>query len=382
MEQHTQTELLRELLELQAARQPNLAERWVTTDIEKYLQPERFEQERRAVLARQPRIVLHASELPEPGAYRTVEQCGRPLLIVRGQDQVVRAFLNVCRHRGARLVGDGEGCRRRFTCPYHAWTYSDVGELVGIPHGRTGFEGLDRAAHGLTPVPCVERAGWIWVIPTAGASMDLSAHLGELDGEIVGLQAQDMTVFCADDLDLQANWKLIVEGGLEAYHFRVAHRETIAPLFLDNLSSYRCFGPHMRSVLPRSHLADLAGVPEGQWRIGEYANVLYTLFPVSQFLVQHDHLVWIQADPLAPDRTRLRISTVIDRSEQVPERRAHWERNHALTMVTLGEDFALAEGIQAGLDSGANTQLNFGRFEGALDRFNQTVLEMLGATDG
>ena len=101
--------------------------------------------------------------------------------------------------------------------------------------------------------------------------------------------------------------------------------------------------------------------------------MIYTLLPTTQFLVQQDHTAWIQLEPLAACRTHLRWSTVVPRAELVPEKEAYWRKNHDLTVRTLREDFAIGEGIQRGLASGANRNLNFGRYEGALQCFNQAL---------
>ncbi|MEM8769190.1 MAG: SRPBCC family protein [Pseudomonadota bacterium] len=372
MNSKLQVKLLDELVELQSTRQPYLDENWVRAGIERYFDPDHFEHERQAAFLKAPRIVLHGSELLEPGSFQRLEHAGRPLLVVRGEDGEVRAFYNVCRHRGAQLVGEESGCSKRFSCPYHAWTWSNEGKLIGVPHEKTGFPELDRETLGLHALPCKEDAGWIWVSHETGAELSIADHLGELYSELVDLKIEDMAIYQSDSWEFQANWKLIVEGGLEAYHFRVAHRNTIAPLFLDNLSSYQCFGDHIRSVLPRSHLGELPERAEGDWDIHRYANVLYTLFPTTQFLVQEDHLAWIQLEPLAADRTRLRLSTVVPKAE-LTARAEHWQKNHDLTVRTLKEDFAIGEGIQRGFASGANSHINFGRFEGALDQFNLTV---------
>lgn len=137
------------------------------------------------------------------------------------------------------------------------------------------------------------------------------------------------------------------------------------------MSSYQAFGAHLRSVLPRTTLPSLRDTPHADWSLLQHANVLYSLFPGSQFLVQEDHFVWIQGNPISADRTRLRLVTMVPGDAM--GRTAYWERHHALTVTTLMEDFALAEGIQRGLASGANAHLNFGRFEGALAHFNASV---------
>lgn len=378
MDRQIQVKLLDELLGLHERKSHFLDDEWVTIDTGRYQSAEVFARERARIHHRLPQIAAHESALPEPGTFRTVNLCGVSLLLTRDEAGAVRAFHNVCRHRGSELVAEEGGCRHRFSCPYHAWTYDNTGRLVGVPHEKSGFPGLDRDAHGLRGVVCAEHAGWIWVSLEEGAQeIDVPAHLGGMADEIAALDAGGHVIFASDTLDVAANWKLLVEGGLEAYHFRVAHRNTIAPLFLDTLSSYQCFGPHIRSIVPRSTLPDLRERPRSEWSLTEHANVLYSLFPGSQFLVQEDHFVWIQGMPLGADRTRLVLSTMIPKQEDTPGRRDYWTRNHALTITTLREDFDLAEGIQRGLGSGANRHLNFGRFEGALVVFNRCVDEAI-----
>ena len=377
MKKATQIELLNELLELHDDKSPFLDDNWETTGLDRYLSPEFFAREREHISRTLPQIVAHSSELADAGAFITVELAGRPLLLSRDEAGVTRAFYNVCRHRGAQLVTERAGCKQRFSCPYHAWTYNSAGQLIGVPHEKTGFPGLNREEYGLHAVPCEEYAGWIWVSLATEERINVQSHLGSLATDIIAMEADSHVIFETTALDIAANWKILVEGGIESYHFRVAHKDTIAPLFLDNLSSYRCFGRHIRSILPRSTLPELKDQPEAAWELGAHSNVLYSLFPGSQFLVQEDHFIWIQGMPIAPDRTRLRLSTLIPGQADIPERQDYWRRHHQLTMKTLAEDFALAEGIQGGLDSGANSHLNFGRYEGALAQFNRFVDEAI-----
>ena len=158
----------------------------------------------------------------------------------------------------------------------------------------------------------------------------------------------------------------------------MAHAATIAPYFPDNLSTYRMFGPHFRSVLPRNTMTDLCGTPEEEWSMRRHANVLYTLMPSDQFLVQQDHIVWVRAEPIAADLTAMRLATLVPgESPDDDAARAHWARNHAITRATLMEDFVLAEEIQSGFASRGNPSHLFGRFEGALNRFNLAVEELI-----
>ncbi len=130
----------------------------------------------------------------------------------------------------------------------------------------------------------------------------------------------------------------------------------------------------MRSILAKRSIAELADQPVDTWRLRDHAQVLYSLFPTNQFLVQSDHFAWIQSEPVSATTTRIRLSTLApaDRLESDADL-AHWAKNHAITTKTLAEDFDIGESIQSGLESGANEHLTFGRFEGALGEFNRVV---------
>ncbi|MEM7740963.1 MAG: SRPBCC family protein, partial [Pseudomonadota bacterium] len=208
-----------------------------------------------------------------------------------------------------------------------------------------------------------------WVMPEAGAQLDLDHHFAPLADELNALEMSDLDVALQETNTRRANWKILVEGGIEAYHFKVAHRSTIGPYFEDNLSSYRTYGDNMRSVLPRISLTQIDRDDRDSWRLRDHANILYTLFPSSQLLVQQDHVVWIRSNPLNAVSTDLQITTLAPPTDD----KERWQRNHAITTRTLDEDFVIGESIQATAASGANTNMLFGRFEGALNVFNRTV---------
>lgn len=374
MDRATEIELAKELLTLHAEKSAFLDDAVAQRSVSDYIDPERFRLERERIFRVQPQAVVHTSELPEPGAFLVRDFAGLPVLFTRDADGQVHALLNVCRHRGSRLVAETSGCKRRFSCPYHAWTYDNRGALVGVPHEKQGFPGLDRDAMSLRRIGCVERYGWIWAWADPDTVPDIDASLNGLAADLEALDAANHTVLHTEEQVRRVNWKLLVEGGIEAYHFRVAHRDTIAPFFNDNLSTYRGFGPHLRSILSKRTLNDIGDTPEASWRLRDHAQVLYTLFPSSSLLVQSDHIAWIHQEAVSPDATRVRLSTLVPSDRLASDADLeHWARNHKITVTTLNEDFEIGEGIQAGLESGANEHLTFGRFEGALDVFNRTV---------
>jgi phenylpropionate dioxygenase-like ring-hydroxylating dioxygenase large terminal subunit len=371
MDRATEVTLIGELQDLAREKQCYLDEHEVSNPVAKYTDPAHFRLEQTRLFRTMPRIVAHGSELEGANSFLRREVAGRPILLTRDADGEVRAFFNVCRHRGARLVDEDRGCRDSFSCPYHAWRYSNRGELLKIPFGEQGFPGVDARELGLVSLPCVERYGWVWIIPGSDAGdLDIDAYLGDLSADLRWLDGESLEIKAESVHERRANWKILIEGGIEAYHFRIVHWKTIGPHFPNNLSSYQRFGDSLRSILPRSGIADvdIDTLPAGAIR--EEANVLYTLFPLSNLLVMQDHIVWIDNEPLAPDLTRLRFSTLArrDNTDQ-----SHWERNDQIAQATLAEDGEVGEAIQAGIDSGANEVFRFGRFEGALAAFNESV---------
>ena len=380
MDRSTEIKLLEELAGLREAGAFHLDDAVTTSPVARYTCPERFSRERQVLFRALPAVVAHRSELAVPDSFLTREFAGLPLLLTRDGTGAVHAFLNVCRHRGTRLVGAASGGRRRFVCPYHAWTWDNRGALLRIPHGDAGFPGIDKGTLGLKRLGCAEAHGWIWVAAGTDAVPDIDGFLGGLVADFAWLDAGNLKIVHDEVGERAANWKILVEGGLEAYHFRIAHRDTVGPYFQDNLSTYRVFGRHIRSILPRVRLDAMMERPRESWSLRRETNMVYTIFPSAQLLVQEDHVVWVQCRPLAPDRALVRIATLApaDFDPTDPEAALHWRKNHDITVRTLSEDFAIGESIQSGLSSGANDALRFGRFEGALDRFNRFVERELG----
>lgn len=375
MNRDTEIALLEEVIELSGKRSAYLGDTTGQVPVHIYTDPNRFNAERAAIFQNTPAMVAHSSQLPEANSFLRVAHGGAAVLLTRDADGLVRAFHNVCRHRGTRLVDEPCGKKKRFSCPYHAWTWDNQGKLVGIPHEKQGFPDLDRDSLGLVPLTCREQYGFIWV---ASAAWDgnIDAYLEGLGADFAWFDAASLTVAAQDVQMRHCNWKILVEGGIESYHFKVAHKKTIAPFFKDNLSTYQLFGPHMRSVLARKTVDDLNNQTREHWALRDHANVLYTIFPSNSLLVQSDHIVWIQMLPVAVDQTQVIIATLAPKDG----RTEHWQKNQHITVTTLNEDFTIGDSIQSGLNSGANTHLNFGRFESALKEFNTLVDKRLAAS--
>ncbi len=350
-------------------------------DVEGYLDPARFKRER-ALMRRHPQPVVAAAEVASPGSWWSGDVLGAPLLVTRDASGTLRAFLNVCRHRGARVVEAGSGCgRERFSCPYHAWTYAADGRLLNLPKPE-GFPGIEPEQSGLRPLAVAERTGVVWVIPEPReAHADVTAALGPFAQELSAFGLDSHVPYAPRVIELRCNWKLMVEGSSEAYHFKIAHRQTIASMFVDNLQIVDEAGLHRRMFIVRESLRDREADETVAFAPREFGNLLYFFFPSTMLLVQPDHAQLTRIEPLDPDRTRLHEFALIPEPVAGDKARSHWERNVALYRAALGEDYAQMESIQAGLASGANAALSFGCFESALARFNQQLdAELAGGT--
>ena len=377
MKRETEIALLEELHGLKNNKMFFLDDDVTKAPVDRYIDENWFTKEQTHIFRKEPLIAAHASELSEAGSFMTRDIADLPLLLTRDKESKVHAFLNVCRHRGARLESEASGCKRAFSCPYHAWTWNNDGTLKGVPHQKQGFPDLDKAAYGLKRLPVQEIAGMIWVVADPNAAPDFDGFLAPMLDEFDWFKLDQMAIAASDIFTIKANWKLLVEGGIEAYHFKVTHRSTIGPHFLDNLSSYKMLGPHMRSILAKSSVKTITDIPQESWNIREHTNVLYSVFPTNQFLLMEDHVAWVEAQPLSAGRTQLRVSTMAPTDAITPETIAHWKRNHQITITTLREDFEVNESVQLGLASGANDALTFGRYEGALACFNAEVEKRL-----
>ena len=373
--------LLSECLELVRDKRALITDEEALIPVARYLDASRFAAERR-LLRRSLNVVGHGSQIAAPGDFITRDVLGTPVLAVRDDDGNARAFVNVCRHRGATVELREEGHCKRFVCPYHAWTYRTDGSLATLRH-RDGFPTLDVENTSLVELPCREASGLLWVCPDSNVEHpEPDDATRRLLAELEWLGSPSSTVFASEKKVWQANWKLIVDGGLEAYHFKVAHRNTIAGFFADNVSTFELLGDHIRFILPRLSILELSDRPESEWNIREHTHLLYSIAPNASVLVQERHFELIVMTPLAPDRTAIEISTIApapgpgERSEKA---RSYLAANHAFTKQTLDEDFEIAEQIQRGMHTGANEVFRFAGFEGALTRWHRRLEQKLAA---
>jgi len=334
----------------------------VRRPVGEYLDPVRFAAEREALFRDHPVVVGHVAQLSGPGSFFTHDHSGLPLLVTRDETGRIRAFANVCRHRGARLCAGPAGMARRLTCPFHGWTYDPAGMLRGMPNPE-GFDGCDPDGFALTPVPVAERHGLVFVRPrVGGAEIDVARIVGGLDPDL-SVQRPEGHLLTLRHWEVACNWKVLLDNFLEMYHVPVLHRANIGPMFEPNRSLYDQFGQNGRRIDPRRSIRRLAGEPRERWRLRDHALATYYLFPNVQTFWTQDYFSWLSVWPLAVDRTVCEQLIVADWPADTDERRAHLQTNLDLFDQTLGEDFAISAGVQQGLASGALDQVTFARYE-------------------
>ncbi len=331
--------------------------------VEHYFSQERFDAEisllRRLAVPFCPSVALD-----EPGSFVARTAAGTPLLVVRGKDGQVRAFINACRHRGMQ-VATGSGCTNAFSCPYHAWTYNLEGDLKAIP-GRSGFADLDPAEHGLVEVSAAEKGGLVYVRQVGAISSD------DIDGFLDYL-SPTQKMLEEDELVDEANWKILNETLQEGYHIKALHRETFFPYGLDNTNIVEIYGPNSRVIFPFRRIESLRDIPPEERQLTGVATSVYNLFPNASIAVLSKHSNLVILEPVSPSQTRWVIYRVFnERNGDSPITLEEAQRDvRFVNDFGQDEDREAARAIQETMTTKANSHLTFGHFESAIVNFHQ-----------
>lgn len=344
--------------------------------VSRYLSPERLAKEQ-AMIRSLPVMVCAWSKVAQPGDWFTHDLSGVPIVVARGQDGVLRAFINACRHRGARVVDGTCGAgRRNFVCPYHSWSYDLDGTLRGLPHPQE-FPDLERTQHGLVALPVIEMCGLVWVVPAPSDNMatpaGMRAWLAPMADDLASFGYDQYVAHDLRRFDSKHDWKLVADANLETYHFKFLHRDSIAPLFQDNRMVADAFGDHWRLILPKESMIDLRALPEEQWDLTQHCNIIYYFFPNLMFLFIGDHATLFAVWPRGVGASTIDAITLIPQPPATGKARIYWDKNVKIFWDALMEDFVLMDSMQSTFASGANTHLTFGRSEYCAAAFEESV---------
>jgi phenylpropionate dioxygenase-like ring-hydroxylating dioxygenase large terminal subunit len=307
---------------------------------------------------------------------------GCPILLTRDVSGTAHAFLNICRHRAAKLAPEGCGSKTgRFICPYHGWSYDLDGALRHIPDQDNSFPGSVPARLGLVPLPVEERHGFLWVVPSphtqdSVGGISVQHFLGpSLSAELASYRYAEHSFYREESWHGDFNWKCGVEQFMENYHFAFLHRNSTNRIFYHNVMAWKQFRDHFRAIAPKRTISDLATQDEDSWDIRPHATILYTVFPLSVFFIEKSILSLLQIFPEAVGRSRVHVTYLVKDGDV--NRRNFWEENIRLFKTAVLEDLGTCADMQKNFAAAPESKVLFGRSEAALHHYRLSVTEAL-----
>ncbi len=374
-------ELARRLLANVEGDTPDQSPAPMKVPVSSYRDPQRWQAEMERVFQRSPLVVALSCDLRQPGDYSAVEIVGRPIVVMRGDDGVARTFLNICRHRGARLAAEGCGHARRLTCPYHAWVYDNGGRLVGVP-GRDTFGDLD--VTGLVELPTDERAGVILAMLTPGADLDGEAWLGDMASALLMMHLENLYRYDVVTELESPNWKVAADGYVDGYHIGYLHRNSIGAKSITNRNTFDFYGPHMRVGFASKATAELRDLPESEWSLPEAVSLVHFLFP--NVSIAGNATGALMLSRLLPGPTPDRSRTLqyhyfrkpLDSAEALAKAEA---RRQTYERVVADEDYVTGFGITRNLGALGDDHFRFGRNEPGNQHLHRTIDALVQGAD-
>ena len=344
-------------------------------DASVYIDPLRFEREKRVIFEKLPLLLAPSALLPDNNTAIAHDGYGVPLIISRDGNGRIHVMANVCRHRGTRLIESSEiVSSKRIICPYHAWTYGSDGNLMAIPRADC-FPGIDKADRPLMRFPAVESGGFIWFARDEDANFPNVLALAE-DMDAFGMSG--LHLYRRKTHSVASNWKQVMDAFLESYHVQRLHAETIAPFFTDGIAAADFIGPHQRAVVGRADY--LSNIDRDDWAaVRRVLTYTYAFFPTSILIVSPDYINLLVVMPQTVGTCLVEDFMLIAEPPQTAEAEAHWEKSWELLDggTFAAEDFRAAALCQRGIESGMVKTVTVGALEDGIAAFHRRLAELL-----
>jgi len=376
MNQQQTNELIKRLIEHVEKNTSDHAKENMIEPADFFLCPERFAREKQQFFFDTPQVVGFAGELQEPESYLTTEVMGVPVLITRDGQGALRAFINSCSHKGARVAYD-RGNKARFTCKFHGWSYSLDGCLAGRP--QEACFASDKEQRGLTSLPVSEKSGMIVLGLNPAMSQSLvDNHLVDIAGQLEGFGLGKMHFLETRRYEVKANWKLISGLSYESYHFATLHRDSVAALLKANYVADFFGKPgcksHSRWSFPLIGIEKLKDKPEDKWPRFVPGAVSHAFFPGTVMITNPEDAQLIRTEPGATPGTSVVYYTGVCRNAD--------KRQESLEVYDFGgkafenEDLPAAIECQLGL-SASGKDFPIGRNESVVQFWHRQWRNLL-----
>ena len=347
----------------------------MSNSIDAYVDEDRYQKEVDRIFKRLPLALCLSSELPKENTHRAMNVIDTPVLITRGKDNKVRAFLNVCRHRGSKICEEGNGEKRNFICPYHAWTYDHEGKLIGM-YGEKTFGDIKKEDFGLIELMCSERSGLVWVMLNPEENFNIDKWLGDFALELDTLNLENWHIHEQREID-GPGWKVALDGYLEAYHHNQLHGDTVGKHTVGNLLVLDTYGPHQRLTFGRKTLKDLIDKPEAEWESPqENIRLIHSGFPnLSISGVLGDHCLVSQIFPTSsPNRTITRQTILSAKKPETDKELQNTnEFSEMVRQAVVDEDYKIGLEIQSNISHMGSNDFIYGKNEPAVQNYHSWI---------
>lgn len=367
---------------------------------------EYFEREREKIFKKSWWCMGRDEEIPQPGDYlgRDIEAINASVIVIRGEDDVLRAFYNVCQHRGNKLLTDERGNTRGMVCGFHSWTYNYKGELTHVPDEDQFYGGIDVCKHALPPVTLDVWNGFVFINPEVQPERSLYDTMGELNGLIGDFAYDDMELVAEYSADVDCNWKYFIDAFVEAYHVESVHRRSLKNTFnsQDNpychlvdaqlhernrsisvygnpqhrLSGAEAIAFQIGATLGQGALASTTEIKGTNFAGGEnWAFDIHIIFPCFEIATANGWYFTYNWWPISHNRTGWAMKFYMKRTTNLAAKVSQ-ELTKALTRDTIREDLSTLENGQAMMATGHLKFMTLSDQEIAV-RHNYKVVELL-----